>query len=117
MTAQFTGSLTVLRLLPTSERLRRPHRQSGIGAERIQQAVRRQSRHIAAIPFLRIEVHIVRKQSNLTHWERLHPRRNVLTSELQRPFECRRIRHKRSPERPRSQTCRGGIRPLNFLAN
>ena len=76
-----------------------------------------QSCHIAAVPLLRIEVHIVRQQSNLTHWERLHPRRNVSTSELQRPVECRRVRHKRSLERSRSQTCRGGIRLLNLLAN
>src|SRR6516225_12079721 len=69
MSAQFARSLPILRLLPTTEWFRRTHRQSRIGAERIQEAVRLQSGHVAAVPLLRIEVDIVRQQSNLTHWE------------------------------------------------
>src|SRR5215467_450577 len=82
MSAQFARALTILRLLPTSEWFRRPHRQSGIGAERIQEAVRPQSGHVAAVPLLRVEVDIVRQQPNLIHFERLYPRYNISTSEL-----------------------------------
>src|SRR5262249_54814183 len=113
MTTQFARSLTVLRLLPTSERLRRSHRQSSVGAERIQETIRLQSCHIATVPLLRIEVHIVREQSNPAHGKRLYPRRNIPAREFERPIECRRVGYERSLERSWSETCRGGIRLLD----
>ena len=54
--AQFAGALAVLRLLPSAERFRRANRQSGIGAEGVQQTVGREPLHVAAIPLLRVVV-------------------------------------------------------------
>src|SRR5215469_2441920 len=108
MTAQLARSFTVFRLLPTSQRFRRAHRQSSVCAERVKEAICLQSCHIATVPLLRIEVHIVRQQSNPAHWKRLYPRRNVLANEFERP-ECRRFGHKRSLERSGSRACRGAI--------
>ena len=91
MTAELAGALAVLRLLPAAQRLRGSGRQTCVGAERIEHALRVESGHVRAVPFLRLGVHAVWQQAHLRHRERLRPERNGPQREFQLCVERRRV--------------------------
>ena len=106
MTAQLARPLAILRLFPAAQRRCRPHRQTGVHAERVEQPLRRQSRHVSAVPFLRVVKDRARQQPHLRHRERFHAGHHALRCELQGFGERRHF----GDERPRRRHVVGLLR-------